>query len=371
MRRMIWVACFLAAAMLSAGCVEDRQPVQPVRSVRVYTVTPTAATESRTFPGKVKAGREVALAFRVSGQVEQLDVNEGDAVEQGTLIAMLDQRDYLAAVADLEARLQGARSVLNEARLTKERNAALLKDSVVAQSAYDAASSAYESSLAGVRSLEQSLSRARLNLQYSRLEAPFGGVIAVKNVDNHQFVQAKETIVQLEDNSSLDVVVAMPEAVRLKLFHGRESGPHTVSATFEALPGRSFPLRLKEYQTVADSGTQTYEVTLSMDNPGGLGLQPGMTAEVTVAMPGDEDASPLSVPFSSVAGEPGGPLYVWVLGRDGVVARREVKVGRIVNDMFQVEEGVAPGEVIVAAGVDYLHEGQKVRVLEGRIGGRE
>lgn len=361
----------LLLALLAAGCAEEPQVEAPVRPVRVYTVNGEAHTEVRTFPGKVEAAQQASLAFRISGEIVNLAVKQGDSVVKGQLIALLDQRDYQAAVSDLQAQLTGARSVLNEARLNIERNQTLLKENIIAQSAYDSAHSTYESARATVLSLEQSLKRARLNLQYTRLSAPFSGTIAQTHVDNHEFVEAKEGIVQLENSSMLDVVINMPESYWVRVKGANDNKLAKAVARFASLPGQSFPLKLKEYQTTANSATQTYEVTLSMQAPEGLGITPGMTAEVEGSLLYASGEDHPVVPFTCVAGSVEEGQFVWVLDDSGTVHERPVTVGGISGDMIAVLSGVEHGETVVAAGVNYLREGQQVRVLEGRIGGRE
>ncbi len=359
----------IMAMMLLPGCKEETKVEQPIRPVRVMEITDGSAPELRKFPGKVKATREATLAFRVPGQIERFVVKEGDYVKKGQVIAELDQRDFQAAVADLEAKLLGARSVMKEAKLNYERNAKLLESDTVAQSAYDSAQSTFESSRATVNSLIQELRRAKLNLQYTRLVAPFSGAIAVTSVDNHEFIQAKEPIVQLEDTSALDVVVNVPENVWVRGIIKKDTHDFEAAAKFETYPGRIFKLKLKEFQTKANAETQTYEVTLKMENPDGLSIHPGMTAEVVASMPEQKGISVVSVPISAVVGYPDQDKFVWVYDQ-GAVKKRAVKVGRIVNESFEVHEGINSGERVVVSGAHYLREGQEVKILKGRIGGR-
>lgn len=363
------LALIVLAMVALTGCKEDVTRADPVRPVRVFVVREGTTPAIRTFPGKVEATREASLAFRISGQLVRLDVNEGDYVKKGQLIAMLDQRDHQTAVADLRARLAGVRSVLKESRLTFERNRKLLAQNIVAQSAFDTAQANFDSSRAQVLSLEQSLRQAELNLQYTRLEAPFSGYIANKIPSNHEYVQAKEPIVELNDTSALDVVIDMPESLWSRTF--KTTDPPSFKARFAAHPNVLVPMRVKEYQTDANPETQTYKVTLTMDNPGGMGVQPGMTAEIVASVNPDKTKNVVSVPFTSVVGEAQGTKHVWLLNKENTVTRCEVAVGRISDDMIHVRSGVTAGDVIVMAGANYLHEGQKVKILKGRIGGRE
>ncbi|WP_432738552.1 efflux RND transporter periplasmic adaptor subunit [Maridesulfovibrio sp. FT414] len=359
----------LAATLLLPGCKEEVTVEQPIRPVRVMKISDKTDPEQRTFPGKVKATREATLAFRVSGQIEHFDVREGDLVNKGQVLAVLDQRDFDAAVADLEAKLRGARSVMKEAQLNFERNRKLLESDTIAQSAFDTAQSSFETSQANVNSLLQELRRAKLNLQYTRLEAPFRGTIAVKSVDNHEFVQAKESIVQLEDTTALDVVVNIPEKVWARAFSIKDRDKIQSIARFETYPGKDFHLSIKEFQTKANAQTQTYEVTFKMENKSGLNIHPGMTAEVVALLPDESTVKSVSIPVSAVVGYPSQDKFVWIYN-NGAVRKRNVQVGRIIDDHFEVHSGVEAGEDVVVAGAHYLRDGQKVKILTGKIGGR-
>jgi len=369
MKRIVMLT-FLCIVL--AGCKEEVKKVEAIRPVRVFEITAGDNHERRTFPGKVKAAQEASLAFRIPGQIVRLNVKEGDPVKKGQLIAQLDQRDHQAALADLKAKLVGAKSVLKEAQANIKRNKKLLNENIIAQSDYDTMESTFETSRAQVLSLQQSIRRAELNLQYTRLVAPFDGIVAVKHIDNHEFIQAKEPIVQLEDTSSLDVVVDIPENLWVKFFNSSAADiqKYTAKATFEALPRKTFILTPKEFQTKANPETQTYQVTMSLAHGKGMGVHPGMTAEIIGKMP-TEEAATIQVPYTSIMGEPGGPQYVWVLKEDNTVQKRIVETNHNMGDMLTLTEGVVSGELIVAVGGDYLREGQRVKILKGRIGGRE
>lgn len=357
--------------LLTTGCKEEVKKAEIIRPVRIFTVNGHEAADVRTFPGKVTATQEVNLSFRVSGQLMKLDVKEGDFVKKGQLIAQLDQRDHRAAIADLLARIKGARSRLQEAKLNYERNKKLLKSKIIAKSAFDSASSTYETNRAEVLSLEQSLRRARLDLQYTDLKAPFDGTIAVKSTDNHKYVRAQETIARLEDTSSLDIAIDVPESLWVRVLNAKDGFRPKADARFESLPGKTFPLKLKEYQTAANADTQTYRVTLNMDIPAGVRISPGMIAEVSATFPKSGKGDGKLVPTSAVLGEQDGPTYVWLLGKGNMVSKHEVKLGRMLDGFMTVKTGLATGQRIVSAGVHHLHEGQVVSVLKGRIGGRK
>ena len=204
------------------------------------------------------------------------------------------------------------------------------------------------------------------------MEAPFSGYIAKKIPSNHEYIQAKEPIVELADTSSLDVIIDVPESVWIGAFQTGTIDLSSIKARFETLPGALFP---GARQGVPDQ-RQPRNPDLQGHHDHGqlrrsLGIQPGMTAEIVGSVSQDTAERSVTIPFSSVTGEAGGEKYVWILDKENTVTRREVEVGRIIDDMFRVESGLTAGDVIVTAGVNYLREGQKVTILEGRIGSRE
>ena len=164
----------------------------------------------------------------------------------------------------------------------------------------------------------------------------------------------------------------MPEIMWVRAFSEGANETTRNVARFESLPGKTFPLRLKEFQTKADPGTQTYKVTLTLDNAEQSGVYPGMTAEISGELQGSAKDTSVSVPFHAVTGTAQGEKSVWIVNDDRTVSRRVVEIGRISDlGMALVTSGLAPGEILVVSGVNYLHEGQKVKIIEGRIGGRQ
>ena len=364
----LWLL-FLGA--LLAGCGEDVQSTAPqrVKPVKVTRLTDPERAETRSLPGLLKAAKEADLAFRVPGRLIDRPVREGDRVEKGQLIARLDASTYEAAVEELKSRLSGARATLKEARLNHSRYAALLKEKSVSQSALDQAKSGLDNALAQVGSLGRQLEQAELNLGYTVLKAPFTGVLSKFYVENHENMAVQQPVARLEDLSRFEVEVEVPEFLLARI--KKTDDPPKARAVIEAYPGRSFPLTLKEIQTTADPSTQTYAVTLLMDRPEGISLYPGMSLEVWGEAPLEDQTGYFTAPVSAVFPGEGDSLYVWQVDEKSMTVRRvKVKGGEMRGDEILIKNGFKPGDMIVVAGVNYLHQGMKVSILEGRIGGR-
>jgi RND family efflux transporter MFP subunit len=363
-----------AALLLLAitGCTSNtdaKATPEIIKPIRAVTIGTNSALDTRAFPGKVSASEEVALAFRVAGQLDHFNVKEGDFIKKGTVIAELDNSDFLASAHNIESRLAGAKAVLREAALDLNRKKKLLNSDTIAQASFDSSQSSYDSALSSVNSLEQELKKATLQLRYTRLTAPFSGTIAKKNVDNYQYVQAKEPIVQLEKLSALDISVDIPENLWASGLNG-ETESEQATATFSAYPERSFKLYFKESETRANNDTQTYAVTFTMKKPADISINPGMTADVQLSFKRKNENTFL-LPVNAVFADANGTPSIWLISKNGSVHKKRVQTGPLQNDMILIKDGIAAGDKIATSGVHYLTEGQQVSILEGKIGGRK
>jgi membrane fusion protein, multidrug efflux system len=419
----------LCVLLMAAGCGREESGVlvgtaagggDVARLVKARRVEEREMISTHRFPGKVKAAAEVDLSFRVSGTLVELPVKEGQEVEKGVLLARLDPRDFETEITNvrsqsqqaeaklkamlagereedirsLEAKVASARARFNEANLNFERYEKLHESRVVSRQEYDnalatrdVAQAALDSALQElekgrrgaraedldaqrslIRSLEARLQQAQNALVDTGLLAPFAGRVSRVHVENHQDITAKSPVVKLHDLSdAVQVVVAVPEMLVMQ--HRQEDASLEVS--FEFLPGRSFPAKVLEVTTEADSRTRTFDVTLTMPPVGDVNILPGMTAVVTAKVKNpNEVRGMVAVPQEAVFADGGGASHVWVVdAATSTVSSRTVRMGRLRGDRVEVLEGLTPGERVVVAGVHHLQEGQKVRLMQANAGG--
>jgi multidrug efflux system membrane fusion protein len=200
-------------------------------------------------------------------------------------------------------------------------------------------------------------------LEYTRLKAPFDGVIAQKYVDNYQEVQAKQAVLSLQNVTDVEVLIDVPE---LMVAPVRKSKPRFY-AEFTADPNRRFELRIKEFATQADPVTQTYRVVLVMPAPAGIRILPGMTVNVAIEFTEEAGAvAEILVPASAVFADDAGHPQVWVIDPQTMKAqRRAVVTGELSGgDSIRIVSGLNADETIAVSGVGMLSEGQTVRALE-------
>ncbi len=414
-----------AIFLFLTGCAEQEEKTETVvvRPVRTMVLTSSVSGRVRTFPGKVQASQQVDLAFRISGPLVEFPVKEGQAIKKNDILARIDPRDYKTDLAHvgssiaeahaklksmkagarpedvkvLEAEVAAARARFHEAEQNFKRYENLYKRDVVSKADYERYKSARDVANAQlntasqnlrkgkkgarkedvaamssrIRGLEAQRKRAQAALDDTWLKAPFSGVIAKKFVENFQDVDAKKPIVSLQDVSSIELLVDIPEKEMATV---DKTDITRITAKFEFLPDKEFTVEVKEYGTEADPQTKTYPVTLTMPAPEGVTLLPGMTATITVRLKAskNENESQFAIPVSAVFADELGRQYVWLVDQTAMtISRREIRVGHLTGESIRVSEGLSEGEMIATAGVHFLQENMKVRVLNSEKGGQK
>jgi RND family efflux transporter MFP subunit len=348
----------LLLGLTACGGGEPAVPPPDSRPVKLFTVEGGQSDMIRSFPGRVDASRRAELSFRVSGQLQEVMVKEGDLVEAGQVLARLDPADYEVVLEDRQASFDNAQRNFERAR-------ELVVDGNISRIDFDRMEAEF-------RSASAALSQARLNLEYTVLTSPFKGRIAQRRVENFEDVRAQQTVFWLQSIDELDIVIDLPESVvrsvqgsarsELELSPGEISVPIEAVARFEGRGESRFPLRPKEVATQADPQTQTFRATFTMDSPTEFTVLPGMTANVTLDLSGVVDREGIKwVPARAVQADSGLKPRVWVLDPETMtVASQPVDIGRMSGRMIQIYEGLEGGEEIVAVGAPYLAEGMKV-----------
>lgn len=350
----VLLAAGVAAVFLYKAKPEEEPEDTTVRPVKSWVVGADAPRPKLYFPGTVEADVEVDLSFEVGGRLVEFPVRRGTVVEQGAVLGRLDPRNFENQVKNAEADLERAQSSLG--RIEKA-----LRVNAVSQDEYSQARAA-------VAKAEAQLAIQRKALDDTRLEARFRGVVSDVFADQFDTVSPGQPVLKLQDVATLTIAVSVPEGY-VQLASPGKLDSASFAVRFDSLPGRSFPVQLKEFVTTADPVTQTYRATFSMEKPAGVFLLPGMSGTVVV-----EGAKPsaageiLAVPSNAVGFASDGAAFVWVLdAQDGGVyaARRQpVALGKRLGENVEVRDGLAPGARIAAAGVAILTEGRRVRLLD-------
>jgi RND family efflux transporter MFP subunit len=363
------LAWILMGVWLVTACGKKEEAPAPavVRPVKAMTLESQSQALARKFPGRVRAHRRADLSFKVSGRLKELPAEEGMQIKKGQLLARLDPQDLQAQLESAGGQLSKAKAALGLAQTEYQRVLNIQKQDAgaVSQSLIDQRREGVARAQAEIQSLQATYNAAKLNLSYTELRAPFDGVVSKRYANNFQDVQAKEIILHIDDVSVIEVLVDVPESVIASL---RRRVVADIFAEFATAPGKQFPLSVYEYTTRADPRTQTYQVTLRMDQPEEINVLPGMTAMVlgsqrdTTAVADDT----FIVPAVAVWADDAGNSQVWVIDtKNNTVQPRAITTGDLTGSAsIQIVAGLKPGETIAVSGVSQLREGMQVRPVD-------
>jgi len=359
-----WALASVIALGVLGGCQEKKVDAEPVvRPVRAIKVADSSNFNRRTFSGRARGTQEVDLAFRISGPLIQRQADVGTEVKKGTILAQIDPATFKADVDRAKANVLKADAASKNAQEQLKRKKFLVKKGHESVATLDRYLAAERESRATLTAQKATLKRKQLDLKYTTLRAPFSGIVVKTYVDNFQGVREKQPIVRLVDNSRIEMVVDLPENLISQVHTVKK-----VDVVFDAFPDNQVAATIKEVGTEASETTRTYPVTLIMDQPSGAKILPGMAGKASKAADanGTLQVTKIIVPETAIlTKDDPSKTYVWVID-DGAktVSTREVKTGALDSLGVVLNDGLKPGEWIVTAGVNYLRDGQKVRILE-------
>jgi len=348
----------LVAMSALTGCQQPPPAGEPVRAVRTLTVGDQAAPVVRDYAGEIRARIETPLGFRVPGKIVRRQVELGQRVQAGQVLAQIDPADLRYGADAASAALQAAQVNFDQTATDYKRYEDLRAQGFISAADLERR----HSGLAAARAqLDQARAQAGVQANqaaYASLPADAGGVVTAVYTDVGAVVAAGTPVLALAHDGPRDIVFAIPEdqlpvvrglvgkadGVRVSLW----SGASAVSAT------------VREVAAAADPASRTFQVKADIP-PGAADL--GQTATVHVQLaPAD---GLLRLPLSAVAGRLGpdgaSRSVVWVLDtRTMQVSERDVKVVRPEGDALVIGSGLAKGDVVVTAGAHVLNPGQKV-----------
>jgi RND family efflux transporter MFP subunit len=347
----------LGAALVLAGCQAETAPAPTSeRPVQIEHVAFRTGSDVREFVGVVKARYETDLAFRVAGKIISRNVNVGDRVNAGDVIARLDAQDLRLQVESAEAELAAATSNRSQAAADLKRYAALKERGYAAIADFDRKQAANDEAEGRLARARRALDLARNQLDYTALKANADGVITATLAEPGQVVAVGQAVARLAQRGEKEAVVALPETWLGEVRAARA----TVRLWSDR--GRSFPARLRELAPQADPTTRTYTARFTiLDADDTVAF--GMTA--TVALEHDSETRVARLPLSAVLNRGAGPS-VYVVNDHNELVRKPVTVASFTEDTALVTSGVKTGDRIVTLGVQKLEAGIKVRTVNAQ-----
>lgn len=313
--------------------------------------------------GSVTPVATVTVRSRVDGELVKILFREGQAVRAGSLLAEIDPRPYAAALAQAEAQYARDRALLKNSQLDLDRYEALFQQDSVARQQLDTQASLVRQIEATVQMDRAAADTARLQLGYSRITAPVGGRLGLRQVDTGNVVHANDAngLVVITQLQPITVIFSIPEDSLPPVMRKLQAGEKLPVTVFDRAGKTQLANgTLLTADNQIDAATGTLKLKAQFANLD-LSLFPNQFVNVRLLV--DTKKGATVVPAAAVQrGTPGTFVYVIDPGTKAVSVRR-VQLGPAQGEMVSIEEGLAPGTLVVVDGVDKLREGAVVEMV--------
>jgi len=388
MKRVLLITSVIALAACQHKAIQNEKTVTPVKVAAVGMYQPKNASR---YSATILPGRQVSLAFRVSGfvtgmyQTRGRGLEAGDMVPAGAVLARLRQDDYKLSMAQAGSQLESVRESHKsaaaqlaqvQASLAKAEadfgRAQILFDSKslvrpdldsaraqrdVALAQVNAARAQLDVVAANIRNAEASVNVAKLAQHDTALVAPFAATVVQRNIEIGMLAGPSQAAYSLADINTVKAAFGVPDTVLVQVKPGR-----AIAIEVEALPDHEFRGTVSAVASVADSDTRLFQIEVAIPNSRML-LKPGMIASLTW-----EDSTPAPpvpvVPLGAVVRDRNNPDGFAVMVVENKVARsRKVALGPTFGERLAVTSGLKPGELVIRAGGTLVNDGESVEVL--------
>ncbi len=363
MKRIIGLGCLVL--LLCASCKEKpAPPVQRLPQVGAVAVVKGKIPESFSAIGTVKAMDEVDIVARVEGFLQKKFFTEGQMVKKGEQIYQIEPDLYQAEVENAQATLDSAKIVYDNANKEFQRHDRLIKQNATSESVYDNVKAAMLEAKAKVEVAEANLAIAKLNLNYTKILAPFDGKIGLVSISEGNLVNQQSgrlaNIVNLNPIRAEFIVTEM-DLLKLKKRDSADVDNDKINVRLYLQDGSEYPTlgKLAYSDNQINSKTGTLKLQALFDNPE-FNLVPGMfiKLEIEEKHPADSLVIPLTAILTDQAGD-----YVYLLSADNQVSRRNIDVGSKNAANATVTEGLAENDRVISVGQQKVRPGMKVAIM--------
>jgi multidrug efflux system membrane fusion protein len=365
----------LLSVCLSACAGGDPKPASARANVAAVVPVSVATAERRDIPyyltglGSVTAYYTVSVKSRVDGELMQVNFKEGQNVQKGDLLALIDPRPYQVALDQAQATQFKDQAALRDARLNYERYKQLLQESgAMSQQQVDTQQATANQFEGAVRNDQAAIDSAKLNLIYCHITAPVSGRIGLRQVDPGNIVHANDTnamfvITQLQP---IAVLFTLPEDNLQTVSRQMAKGTLTVDAYGRDNQTKLATGTLLTIDNEIDQTTGTGRLKAVFDNKDNA-LWPNQFVNIRLLLEVRKDST--AVPAAAIQRGPQG-TYIFVVKSDNTVDVRPVTIAFTQDNVAVIASGISPSDVVVTDGQDKLQEGSKIEIRPATPSGR-
>jgi RND family efflux transporter MFP subunit len=354
-----------AYQLLGGGAAKADAPPPPTVTIAQPLVR--NIVEWDDYTGRFEASQAVEIRPRVSGQLVGIHFHDGDIVQRGQLLFTIDQRPFVAALAESRARLAAAQSALALANSEYARAAGLVDDEGVSRQEVDSLRAAVRSGSAQVAAAQAVVRQRGLDLEFTTIRAPIGGRVSDRRIDIGNLVSANESM--LTTLLALDPIYFAfdgSEALSLRARRDQRAGaaaPSEVEIRLQDETAYNWRGRVDFTDNAIDSGSGTVRGRAQVANPDHF-LAPGMFGNMRLAAGPAHDA--LLIPDAAVLTDQARKI-VLVVERNGIVAARPVEIGARIGTLRSIRSGLRPSDRVIVEGVQYAQPGSRVNARTTRV----
>ncbi len=339
------------------ACSRSAPAPEPQRSVKLLQVGVGEFSSQLEYAGEVRARSESRLGFRVPGKLIAREVELGQRVKAGQLLAQLDAQDYSLAAEAARAQVRAATTQRDLAAADVQRFAALKAQNFISSAELERREATLKSAQASLDQARAHAAGQSLQADYTRLVADVAGVVTGIDAEPGQVVAAGAPVVRIAQDGERDVVFSVPEDKIARMHLGQ-----AVAVRVWA-DGRQLSGRVREVAASADPVTRTYLVKVALERASDLPAL-GATVHVQPQGIGATGQTVIKLPITALR-EENGSSAVWVFEpASSSVRSQPVKVATADGTEVVIADGLKPGMLIVATGGHVLAEGQKVTVYQ-------
>ncbi len=369
------------------NATEETNEVSTIRPVKYFKVGANKLEGKHTFTGLAKAQQEADLSFKVSGTVDKVIVKVGDRVKKGDILAVIDATDYqvnynqsLANVQSSKAQIESAQAQLESARANfinaesnYQRFEKLYETNSISLSDFEQAKSAYQSAEASLKAAHTQVNAAKASttstesmaksasnqISYTRMKAPFSGVVVAVNVEPNEIINQGTPAIVLNSESNPDIEVGVPENVISEI-----KAKQKVHISFNSIHDKTYDGFVHEIG-YSPSGN-TYPVTIRLTN-GDNDIRPGMPANALFEFNDHHSKDNAMIVPASAVGEDKQGNFVYLIetsDKKSFCKKKHIKVGKLNDIGFEVLSGISTGDLVASAGLNILRDGMQVSLYQ-------
>lgn len=327
-------------------------------TVTVKTMEPQKVFLWSEFSGRLQAVDSAEIRPEVSGRITEVRFEDGDKVDEGDILFVIDPRLYEAAVARAESRLETATANADFAKVELTRGENMIKTQAIAQRIFDERDNTNKTSLAAIKSAEADLKQANLDLEHAYVRSPLTGRAGRVELTVGNLVQAGPnapllTRIVVNDPIYADFEVDEQSYIQnvRNVANNRSQERHLqVELTLPGDNEHIYRGQIYSFDNRLDVTSGTIRARAKFNNPDGI-LVPGMFVKVRLA--GSKESDVILVPQQAISSDQN-KKYVYVVTADNKVAYREVELGREVDAQRIVLKGLAPGDRVIVKGIQHV-----------------